>query len=95
MTFDRIAFLEHYLTLIRKAWSKPDYLTLVLENPRQALAEHSLQIPADAQIEIVLMQDARDGRVEDQVDDWEEGLKTGYFRLMLVVPPGYHDRESS
>ncbi|MEZ0093829.1 hypothetical protein [Streptacidiphilus sp. EB129] len=90
---DRADFLNAYTKLLVSAWSDEDFAARLKSEPRAALAEVGLEVQADAQINILTYSVAHDtpseqeAALEEQIGFWEEGLKTGIYKLHVPDEP--------
>ncbi|MEW1863433.1 hypothetical protein OG896_22260 [Streptomyces sp. NBC_00669] len=91
---ERSAFVSAYTKVLTVAWSDEDYVNRLEANPRTALAEQGLELPADATVRIV-RDIGGDPDLEAQVDLWGAGKVTGVYELRVPTSPQIEDRELS
>lgn len=87
-------FIDSYTKALLTSWSSDEYAQRLESNPRQALAEAGLELPADAKIEIVrnaeaapASGDSQQGRLDHQVALYEKGLETGTYEFHMPSTP--------
>jgi hypothetical protein len=85
----RTEFVNGYTRALITAWSSETYAEKLASNPRAALAEAGLELPADAEIVIVRTapEGHNEGNLEVQVDLWEMGLATGRYEFHIPETP--------
>jgi hypothetical protein len=83
---ERSAFVSAYTKVLTAAWSNDDYVTRLEENPRTALAEQGLELPASATVRIV-RDIGGDPDLEAQVALWGAGKTTGVYELRVPSSP--------
>jgi hypothetical protein len=83
---ERAEFVNTYTRVLITAWSSEDFSNRLAQDPKAALAEAGLAIPADASVEIVrtVTEGSSEATLDSQVQLWETGLATG--RYVLYVP---------
>ncbi|MGW1762883.1 hypothetical protein ACWCQL_02120 [Streptomyces sp. NPDC002073] len=85
----RAEFVNCYTRVLISAWSDEAFSAKLANEPRTALAESGLELPADA--EIVIVTQAPDGHeqgnLDVQVDLWEAGLATGRYEFHIPATP--------
>jgi hypothetical protein len=91
---ERSAFVSAYTKVLTAAWSSDDYVAQLERNPRSALAEQGLELPADATVRIV-REVGGDPDLEAQVSLWGAGKSTGVYELRVPSSPQIEDRELS
>ncbi len=86
-------FIDAYTKALLASWSSDEYAERLDSDPRAALAEVGLQLPADAKIEIVrgttgaASQEGEEGRLDKQVALYEAGLESGTFEFHMPATP--------
>ena len=93
---ERAEFVNAFTRLLITAWSSEEFSARLVGDPRSALAEVGLEVPANA--EIVLdrsITGQREGNMDGQVALWEEGLATGRFELHVPETPQIDTAELS
>ncbi|MFI1094819.1 hypothetical protein [Streptomyces sp. NPDC020917] len=91
---ERSAFVSAYTKVLTAAWSDDNYVTRLEENPRTALAEQGLELPANATVRIV-REIGGDPDLEAQVTLWGAGKASGVYELRVPSSPQIEDRELS
>lgn len=82
---ERAEFVNTYTRVLITAWSSEDFSNRLAQDPKAALAEAGLAIPADAEVDIVrTVADSPEASLDSQVQLWETGIATG--RYVLYVP---------
>ncbi|KOU47964.1 hypothetical protein ABT144_36385 [Streptomyces sp. NPDC002039] len=85
----RAEFVNSYTRVLISAWSDEAFSAKLSSEPRTALAEAGLELPADA--EVVIVTQAPDGHeqgnLDVQVDLWERGLETGRYEFHIPATP--------
>ncbi len=90
-------FTNKYLQFLVKSWTDEDFSALADANPRQALAETGIELPADATVEIITHDGddvdtytaGHDGAaaMDAQVALFERGQTSGHFRFHVPGTP--------
>ncbi|MDI2130069.1 hypothetical protein [Yinghuangia seranimata] len=85
----RAEFVNAYTRALINAWSSEEYAARLSTDPRSALAEAGLELPADAEVVIVrtVPDGKQDGNLDVQVDFWEVGLATGRYEFHIPETP--------
>jgi hypothetical protein len=83
---ERSEFVKGYTKVLTNAWSDEGFKSQLKSNPKGVLAEYGLDVPADANVEIVPAQSG-EGSLDDQVEIWEKGAETGTYRLYVPEVP--------
>ncbi|MEU4895827.1 hypothetical protein AB0B12_22045 [Streptomyces sp. NPDC044780] len=91
---ERSAFVSSYTKVLTAAWSNDEYVTRLETDPRAALAEQGLELPANASVRIV-RNIGGDPDLEAQVALWEAGKTSGVYELRVPSSPQIEDRELS
>jgi len=79
--------MKSYANMVAQTWIDPNYLQLLLADPANTLAGAGLPTVDGAVIRIVQVKITGMGRVEDQVQAWVEGGRTGLYDLWLPLKP--------
>jgi len=85
--FNRQQFIKNYANLVARTWTDDQYLDLLLASPVEVLARAGLQTAPGAVIRIVQVKLTGMGKIEDQVDAWVEGNRTGLYDFWLPLKP--------
>lgn len=85
-------FIDAYTKALLSSWSDDEYAARLESDPRAALAEVGLDLPASAKIEITrgaAVPDAgpQEGRLDRQVALYETGLESGVFEFHIPATP--------
>ncbi len=82
---ERAEFVNTYTRVLITAWSSEDFSNRLAQDPKAALAEAGLAVPAGAEVDIVrTAEDSPEASLDSQVQLWETGIATG--RYVLYVP---------
>ncbi|MFG1698236.1 hypothetical protein [Nonomuraea sp. NPDC049309] len=86
---ERTEFVNAYTRVLITAWSSEEFSAKLDNNPREALAESGLEVPADAQITVVrnVPEGAHESNIDVQVALWERGLETGVYEFHIPETP--------
>ncbi|WP_211592441.1 MULTISPECIES: hypothetical protein [unclassified Microbispora] len=85
----RAEFVNAYTRVLITAWSSEEYSARLDSDPRSALAESGLELPAGAEVVLVrnIPEGHHDSNIDVQVALWERGLETGRFELHIPETP--------
>ena len=85
----RAEFVNAYTRALITAWSSEEFSRRLDQDPKAALAEVGLQIPADAQVELVrtVPEGSHEGSLDAQVALYETGLATGRYEFHIPETP--------
>lgn len=96
-------FSTTYLQFLVKTWTDEDFAAKSDANPREALAESGIELPADATVELIKHagDDAdtyteggdNTAAMEAQVALFEKGQATGHYRFHLPGTPNVDTAE--
>ncbi|MFC4589592.1 hypothetical protein [Sphaerisporangium corydalis] len=86
---ERTEFVNAYTRVLITAWSSEEFSTKLDTNPREALAEAGLELPAGAQVTLVrnVPEGHHDSNLDVQVALWERGLESGVFEFHVPETP--------
>lgn len=92
MTMDpveRTQFVNAYTRALITAWSSEAYAAKLETEPRAALAESGLEVPAGAEIVIVrtIPEGREEGDLDLQVNFWDIGKATGRYEVHIPETP--------
>lgn len=90
----RAEFVSGYTKILTNAWSDDDFRARLSSEPREALAENGLTVPADADVKIVSGV-AGAPSLEDQVELWAKGETSGEYELYVPDEPQVKTSELS
>jgi hypothetical protein len=86
---DRTVFVNAYTRILINAWSSEEFAGRLDSDPKAALRENGLAIPADA--EVVLVRQFPEGQPEGDLDVqialWERGLESKVYELHIPETP--------
>lgn len=91
---DRSSFVKGYTKILTNAWSDEGFKQQLQNDPKPILAEYGLDVPADANVDIVTAVEG-DGTLDDQVEIWEKGEGTGTYTLYVPNVPQVETGELS
>ena len=85
----RAEFVNAYTRVLISSWSDEAYATRLHSEPREALAEAGIELPAGAQVVIVTEapEGHEEGNLDVQVALWETGLETGRYEFHIPATP--------
>lgn len=86
---ERAEFVNSYTRALISAWSSEEYSSKLARDPRAALAEAGIELPAGGSVDVVraIPDGPRDGSVDIQVDLYEQGLASGHFEFRIPEVP--------
>jgi hypothetical protein len=90
----RSTFVAGYTKILANAWSDESFRQRLNDDPHGVLAESGIEIPADGKVEIVNAI-AGDANLDEQVELWEQGTKSGNYRLYVPGEPQVDTAELS
>jgi hypothetical protein len=88
---NRQDFIKNYANLVARTWTDDSYLQLVLSSSADTLASGGLPTVPGAVIRVLQHVITGSGKIEDQVDAWIEGNRTGLYDLFLPMKPDQFD----
>jgi hypothetical protein len=88
----RAEFVNSYTRSLISAWSSEEYSSKLARDPRAALAEAGIELPAGSTVDIVRAIPDKagpneGGGVDIQVDLYERGLASGHFEFRIPEVP--------
>ena len=86
---DRTAFVNAFTRILINAWSSEEFAGRLDSDPKTALRENGLEIPADAEIVLVRQfpDSQQEGDLDVQIALWERGLETNVYELHIPETP--------
>jgi hypothetical protein len=84
---NRQEFIRNYANLVARTWVDESYLELLRANPVDTLARAGMPTIPGAVVRVVEMKLTGQGRIEEQIDRWIEGNRTGLYDLWLSMKP--------
>jgi hypothetical protein len=86
---DRVRFVNAYTRSLITAWSSEEYSDLLARDPRCALVESGVALPADSVVDVVrdVPDDAGEDDIDMQVELYEQGLRSGRFVFRIPLAP--------
>jgi hypothetical protein len=91
---DRASFVASYTKILANAWSDDSFRQRLVDDPKAALAENGLEVPEGGTVTVVNSV-AGDASLDEQVELWDEGTKTGNYRLYVPAEPQVDTSELS
>ena len=94
---ERTEFVNTFARVLITAWSNDEFSAKLASDPRAALAESGLELPAGSQIVIdrSVPEARKEGNIDLQVELWERGLATGRFEFHIPEVPQIDTAELS
>ncbi|MGW1771205.1 hypothetical protein [Streptomyces sp. NPDC002104] len=85
----RAEFVNSYTRVLISAWSDEAFSAKLATEPRTALAEAGLELPAESEVVIVTQapEGHEQGNLDVQVALWETGLETGRYEFHIPATP--------
>jgi hypothetical protein len=83
----RSEFVTAYTRVLITGWSSEEYDRKLDADPRSALAEAGLELPAAAEVVVVRTDLTDEASLEHQVELYERGLATGRFEFHVTAAP--------
>jgi hypothetical protein len=85
---NRQDFIKSYANMVARSWVDDSYLQLVLSNTAETLANAGMPTVSGSVIRIIQVKLPIAGaKIEDQVNAWIDGNKTGLYNLFLPMKP--------
>ena len=84
---NRQNLITSYANLAARCWVDEAFLQLLLSEPVATLAKSGLPTIPGAVVRVVQMKITGMGKIEEQVDKWIEGARTGLYDLYLPMKP--------
>jgi len=85
--FNRLQFVEKYANMVARTWTDPTYLETLLADPVRTLVAAGLQATEGAVIRFIQCKVTGQGSIDEQVEKWLEGLRTGRYDIYLPIMP--------
>jgi hypothetical protein len=83
----RADFVNAYTRVLITGWSSEEYDRKLSTDPRAALAEAGLELPAGAEVVVVRTAPSAEASIDTQIELYERGLATGRFEFHLTGAP--------
>ncbi len=82
-------FVAAYTKVLVASWTDDAYAARLDADPRDALAEHGLHVPAGSQLVVTrsIPRSHAEGGVEVAVSKWEAGRTTGIYVVSVPASP--------
>ena len=93
-TRERAAFVGSYTKVLTRAWSDPQFAERLESAPAAAVAEAGLAVPSGANV-VIVRSLGGEPNLEAQVRLWEEGARSGEYRLHVPNSPQVETKELS
>ncbi len=88
---NRQEFIKSYANIVARTWVDDSFRQLVLTDPTNTLAGGGMPTVEGAIIRVIEHKITGSGKIEDQVDAWLEGNKSGLYDLFLPMKPDEFD----
>ena len=88
---NRQDFIKNYANMVARCWADDSYRQLLLANPTDTLGGAGLGTVFGAVVRVIEHKITGSGKIEDQVNHWLEGHKTGLYNLFLPQKPAEFD----
>jgi len=88
---NRQDFIKKYANIIARTWVDDSFQQTLLTDPVNTLGSAGIPTVAGAVIRVIKHTITGSGKIEDQVDAWLEGNKTGLYNLFLPEKPEEFD----
>jgi len=85
--FNRQELIKNYANLVARTWVDETFLDLLLASPAETLARAGMPTAPGAQIRIIQCKLTGMGKIEDQVNSWIEGMRTGLYDIWMPIKP--------
>jgi hypothetical protein len=72
---------------VARTWSDPTFLQLLLSNTVDTLTQHGLPTIPGAVVRVLQIKSTSLGQIEEVLDRWIGGMKTGLYDLWLPLKP--------
>jgi len=88
-TVERTQFVNSYTRALISAWSSEAFAARLDSDPKGALAEAGLEIPADGDVVVVrtIPEGREEGNLDLQVNYWDIGKATGHYEIHIPETP--------
>jgi hypothetical protein len=92
---ERADFVDAYTRVLITAWSSEEFASRLESDPKAALRECGIEVPANASVELArtIPEGKHEGSLDTQVDAWEEGARTGRYLLFVPETPQVNTSE--
>jgi hypothetical protein len=92
---DRNAFVDAYTKALVSSWSSEEYAARLDSDPRAALAEVGLHVPAGARVSIIRTipeepagaEAGQEEHLNRQIALWQAGVETGFYEVYIPDTP--------
>jgi hypothetical protein len=84
---NRQDLIKNYANMVARTWTDPSYLQLLLANPVQTLDQAGIPTIPGAVIRVLQIKLTGIGRIEEVVDKWIDGIRTGQYDLFIPIKP--------
>jgi len=94
---ERAEFVNAYTRVLITAWSSAEFADRLVADPKAALRECGIELPASATIALVrqIPEGHHEGNLDVQVALWERGIETGSYELHVPETPQVDTAELS
>jgi hypothetical protein len=87
LQINRQDFIKNYAALVARTWSDPSFLQLLLSNTVDTLTQHGLPTIPGAIVRVLQIRSTSRGKIDEVLDRWISGIKTGLYDLWLPLKP--------
>lgn len=84
---NRQDMIKNYANMVARTWTDPSYLQLLIANPIQTLDQAGIPTIPGAVIRVLQIKLTGIGRIEEIVDKWIDGIRTGQYDLFIPIKP--------
>jgi hypothetical protein len=84
---ERNDVLKSYSSLVSHIWEDEQVLEQLKADPKKVLSNFGFDIPADAQVNLIIRDLNTDGTPETQVDMLTKGDETGVYDIIIPLKP--------
>jgi hypothetical protein len=84
---NRQDLIKNYANMVARTWTDPSYLQLLLTSPPQTLDQAGIPTIPGAVIRILQIKLTGIGKIEEIVEKWIDGIRTGQYDLFIPIKP--------
>jgi hypothetical protein len=93
-TRERAAFVSSYTKILTRAWSDPEFAERLEASPSSAVADAGLSVPSGGKV-VIVRSLGGEPDLDAQVKLWEQGKRSGEYRLHVPNAPQVETKELS
>jgi hypothetical protein len=93
-TRERTAFVSSYTKILTRAWSDPEFAERLEASPSSAIADAGLSVPSGGKV-VIVRSLGGEPDLDAQVKLWEQGKRSGEYRLHVPNAPQVETKELS